>query len=109
MIFVCSYHITRHINFDIPALTNNDKTREGVHSEVGTPHRAHSRLSHRVADRRECEPLTQDGQSRAELIDPDVRTAHAARSREGRAAVKHTVIVDRYNTGRSSWVSYCIV
>jgi len=70
-----------------------------VRSKVVTPHAAFSGLCHRVCGRG-CEPLTQDGQSRAELVCSDVRPAHAALSREARAAVKHTVVVDRKD---NSW------
>lgn len=45
------------------------------------------------------ELVTQNGQSRMELISSDVRPAHPTLAGEGRAAMQHAVIVNRCMSG----------
>ena len=72
----------------------------GQPSQVVTPYTRVFGLYCCIAGRGR-EPLTQDGQSRTELVHSDVRTAHTTLSCEGRAAMKYTVVIDRW-TGRSA-------
>jgi hypothetical protein len=71
-----------------------------------TPHTALFALCHRVAGwGLGREPLTQDGQSRTELVCSDIRTTHAALSCEGRAAVKYTVVINCCTSGSANAIS----